>query len=62
LLADTMIPWVPQLAAQQKRISPSVAPEVGEFPEVVEDRVTGPPIPFGDSEKMTRAERHYAAY
>jgi L-malate glycosyltransferase len=34
---------------------PSVAPEVGGIPEVVEDRVTGLLIPFGDSEKMARA-------
>jgi len=29
---------------------PNVAPEVGGIPEVVEDRVTGLLIPFGDSE------------
>jgi glycosyltransferase involved in cell wall biosynthesis len=34
---------------------PSVAPQVGGIPEVVQDKITGLLIPFGDSEKMARA-------
>jgi L-malate glycosyltransferase len=34
---------------------PSVAPQVGGIPEVVQDRISGLLIPFGDSEKMARA-------
>jgi L-malate glycosyltransferase len=34
---------------------PSVAPKVGGIPEVVQDKITGLLIPFGDSEKMARA-------
>ena len=34
---------------------PSVAPEVGGIPEVVQDEITGLLMPFGDSEKLARA-------
>jgi L-malate glycosyltransferase len=34
---------------------PSVAPSVGGIPEVVQDKITGLLIPFGDSVKMARA-------
>jgi L-malate glycosyltransferase len=34
---------------------PSVAPQVGGIPEVVQDKITGLLTPFGDSEKMARA-------
>jgi N-acetyl-alpha-D-glucosaminyl L-malate synthase BshA len=34
---------------------PSVAPRVGGIPEVVQDKITGLLLPFGDSEKMARA-------
>ncbi|MBV8143333.1 MAG: glycosyltransferase [Verrucomicrobia bacterium] len=34
---------------------PSVAPQVGGIPEVVQDKRTGLLIPFGDCEKMARA-------
>ena len=34
---------------------PSVAPLVGGIPEVVQDKITGLLMPFGDSEKMARA-------
>jgi glycosyltransferase involved in cell wall biosynthesis len=34
---------------------PSVAPRVGGIPEVVQDKITGVLIPFGNSEKMARA-------
>jgi L-malate glycosyltransferase len=34
---------------------PSVAPQVGGIPEVVQDRNSGLLMPFGDSEKMARA-------
>jgi L-malate glycosyltransferase len=34
---------------------PSVAPEIGGIPEVVQDNITGLLIPFGDTEKMSRA-------
>jgi L-malate glycosyltransferase len=34
---------------------PSVAPQVGGIPEVVQDRISGLLMPFGDSEKMARA-------
>jgi L-malate glycosyltransferase len=34
---------------------PSVAPQVGGIPEVVQDNITGLVIPFGDTEKMARA-------
>jgi L-malate glycosyltransferase len=34
---------------------PSVAPQVGGIPEVVQDNITGLLIPFGDTEKMARA-------
>jgi N-acetyl-alpha-D-glucosaminyl L-malate synthase BshA len=37
---------------------PSVAPQVGGIPEVVQDKITGLLIPFGDSEKMARAAEH----
>ncbi|MBV8418236.1 MAG: glycosyltransferase, partial [Verrucomicrobia bacterium] len=34
---------------------PSVAPQVGGIPEVVQDKITGLLIPFGDTEKLARA-------
>jgi N-acetyl-alpha-D-glucosaminyl L-malate synthase BshA len=34
---------------------PSVAPQVGGIPEVVQDKVTGLLMPFGDSERLARA-------
>ena len=34
---------------------PSVAPQVGGIPEVVQDRISGLLMPFGDCEKMARA-------
>jgi glycosyltransferase involved in cell wall biosynthesis len=34
---------------------PSIAPRVGGIPEVVQDKLTGLLMPFGDSEKMARA-------
>jgi N-acetyl-alpha-D-glucosaminyl L-malate synthase BshA len=34
---------------------PSVAPQVGGIPEVVQNRISGLLMPFGDSEKMARA-------
>jgi L-malate glycosyltransferase len=34
---------------------PSVAPQVGGIPEVVQDKITGLLVPFGDSEKLARA-------
>jgi glycosyltransferase involved in cell wall biosynthesis len=34
---------------------PSVAPQVGGIPEVVQDKMTGLLMPFGDSEKMAHA-------
>jgi L-malate glycosyltransferase len=37
---------------------PSVAPQVGGIPEVVQDKITGLLMPFGDSEKMARAAEH----
>jgi N-acetyl-alpha-D-glucosaminyl L-malate synthase BshA len=34
---------------------PSIAPRVGGIPEVIQDRISGRLLPFGDSEKMARA-------
>jgi L-malate glycosyltransferase len=34
---------------------PCVAPQVGGIPEVVQDKITGLLIPFGDTEKLARA-------
>jgi L-malate glycosyltransferase len=34
---------------------PSVAPQVGGIPEVVQDKITGLLMPFGDCEKLARA-------
>jgi N-acetyl-alpha-D-glucosaminyl L-malate synthase BshA len=34
---------------------PSVAPQVGGIPEVVQDKITGLLVPFGDSDTMARA-------
>jgi glycosyltransferase involved in cell wall biosynthesis len=34
---------------------PSVAPHVGGIPEVVQDKITGLLMPFGDCERMARA-------
>ena len=34
---------------------PSVAPQIGGIPEVVQDKITGLLMPFGDSQKMARA-------
>ena len=34
---------------------PSVAPQVGGIPEVVQDKITGLLLPFGDSEKLAHA-------
>jgi glycosyltransferase involved in cell wall biosynthesis len=34
---------------------PSIAPHVGGIPEVVEDKISGLLIPFGDTEKMALA-------
>jgi L-malate glycosyltransferase len=37
---------------------PSVASSVGGIPEVVQDKITGLLVPFGDCEKMARAAEH----
>jgi L-malate glycosyltransferase len=34
---------------------PSIAPQIGGIPEVIEDKVSGRLLPFGDSDKMARA-------
>jgi glycosyltransferase involved in cell wall biosynthesis len=34
---------------------PSVDPEVGRIPEVVQDKITGLLLPFGDCERMVRS-------
>ena len=36
---------------------PCVAPQVGGIPEVVQDKVTGLHMPFGDSERLARADQ-----
>src|ERR1700733_6546677 len=37
---------------------PSIAPSVGGIPEVVQDKITGLLMPFGDSEKFAQAARN----
>ncbi len=34
---------------------PSIAPQIGGIPEVIQDQVSGRLLPFGDSDKMARA-------